>query len=166
MMQAGNSWLEYLGKVHDRTMRVVRCIPPDRLEWSYREGQFTLGDLARHIATTGRYTFTENILGRPSRYVGCGKDLADGFENVLSFLQRLHSESLEILSALSEDDWNGKCHTADGASITRWKLLRLMLEHEIHHRGQIYIYLAMLGVPSPPLYGLTSEQLAQRAESI
>ena len=165
-MQAGISWIEYLGKVRERTMRVVRCIPPDRLEWSYREGQFTLGDLARHIAATGRYTFTKNILGRPSRYRGCGKELADGFEKVVSFMERLHSESVEIFSALSEDDWNGKCLTADGASITRWKLLRLMIEHEIHHRGQIYIYLGMLGVPAPPLYGLTSEQLAQRAANI
>jgi hypothetical protein len=30
-------------------------------------------------------------------------------------------------------------------------------EHEIHHRGQIYIYLALLEVPTPPLYGLTSD---------
>jgi uncharacterized damage-inducible protein DinB len=36
-------------------------------------------------------------------------------------------------------------------------------EHECHHRGQIYLYLGMLGVPTPPLYGLTSEQV--RAES-
>jgi uncharacterized damage-inducible protein DinB len=32
-------------------------------------------------------------------------------------------------------------------------------EHECHHRGQIYLYLGMLGVPTPPLYGLTSEQV-------
>jgi uncharacterized damage-inducible protein DinB len=34
-----------------------------------------------------------------------------------------------------------------------------MTEHEIHHRGQIYLYLGILGVPAPPLYGLTSEQV-------
>ena len=31
-------FLDYLDKVHQRTMRVVRCIPPDKLDWSYREG--------------------------------------------------------------------------------------------------------------------------------
>jgi uncharacterized damage-inducible protein DinB len=41
-------------------------------------------------------------------------------------------------------------------------LQRLMTEHEIHHRGQIYLYLAMLDVPTPPLYGLTSEQVRAR----
>lgn len=37
-----------------------------------------------------------------------------------------------------------------------------MTEHEIHHRGQIYFCLSMLDVPTPPLYGLTSEQVIER----
>jgi uncharacterized damage-inducible protein DinB len=56
-----------------------------------------------------------------------------------------------------------KCRIPDGASITVWKWLRAMVEHEIHHRGQIYLYLAMLEVPTPPLYGLTSEQVRERS---
>jgi uncharacterized damage-inducible protein DinB len=38
-----------------------------------------------------------------------------------------------------------------------------MIEHEIHHRGQIYTYLALMEAPSPPLYGLTSEQVRERS---
>jgi hypothetical protein len=45
-----NVFLDYFDKIHKRTMRVVRCIPPDKVDWSFREGKFTLGDLARHIA--------------------------------------------------------------------------------------------------------------------
>jgi uncharacterized damage-inducible protein DinB len=39
------------------------------------------------------------------------------------------------------------------------KWLRAMVEHEVYHRGQLYLYLGLLGVPTPPLYGLTSEQV-------
>ncbi len=156
-------FLDYLDKVHQRTMRVARCIPLDKLDWTYREGKFSLGDLARHIATINRYMFSETIQGKPSRYAGCGKELADGYENVLMFMERLHRESVEIFSRLSNEDLNRKCATPDGASITVWKWLRAMVEHEIHHRGQIYIYLAILGVPTPPLYGLTSEQVRERS---
>jgi len=42
-------------------------------------------------------------------------------------------------------------------------LLRAMTEHEIHHRGELYAYLGILGVAVPPLYGLTSEQLQEIA---
>jgi uncharacterized damage-inducible protein DinB len=34
-----------------------------------------------------------------------------------------------------------------------------MIEHEVHHRGEIYVYLALLGVPRPPLYGVTEPEL-------
>jgi uncharacterized damage-inducible protein DinB len=156
-------FLEYFDKVHQRTVQVVHCIPADRVEWSYREGKFTLGDLVRHIATTERYMWAENVQGKPSRYAGCGKDLADGYDELIQFMERLHGESIAIFSRLSPQDLNRKCTTPDGASITVWKWLRAMVEHEIHHRGQIYLCLAMLGVPTPPLYGLTSEQVRDRS---
>ena len=38
-----------------------------------------------------------------------------------------------------------------------------MVEHEAHHRGQLYLYLALLHVPTPPLYGPSSEQVRERS---
>jgi uncharacterized damage-inducible protein DinB len=156
-------FLEYLDKVHQRTMRVARCIPPAKMDWSFQEGKFTLGDLLRHMAAIERYMFAETVAGKPSRYHGCGKELADGYDNVLMFMERMHRETVEIVSRLSDAELKVKCLTPDGAQITVWKSLRSMVEHEIHHRGQIYTYLAILGVPTPPLYGLTSEQVRERS---
>jgi len=155
-------FLDYFNKVHERTMRVARCIPADKVDWSPREGRFTLGDLARHIAATGRYNFAETVQGKPSRYAGCGKELAASRDEILALMERLHRESAEIISVLSEADLQRKCATPDGSPITTWKWLRSMVEHEIHHRGQLYTYLGLLGVPTPPLYGLTAEQAAER----
>jgi uncharacterized damage-inducible protein DinB len=155
-------FLDYLDKVQQRTMRVVRCIPADKLDWSYRDGKFTLGDLVRHMGAIERYMFGETIQGKPSRYTGCGSELADGLEELIRFKETTHRETVEIIRGLGEEGLNRKCTTPDGASITVWKWLRLMVEHEIHHRGQIYLYLGMLDVPTPPLYGLTSEQLSER----
>ncbi len=44
-----------------------------------------------------------------------------------------------------------------------WKWLRAMIEHEVHHRGQLYMGLSMLNVETPPLFGLTSEELRAKA---
>jgi uncharacterized damage-inducible protein DinB len=159
-------FLQYFENVRERTLRVARCIPPDKIEWSYAPGRFTLGDLVRHIAVAERYMFAENLQGRPSRYTSHGKELADGREAVLAFLERLHAESREIFARLSDEELQRKCKTPGGAEIPVWKWLRAMVEHEIHHRGQIYIYLGILGVPTPPLYGLTSEEVRARSVAL
>lgn len=156
-------FLSYFDKVHQRTVRVARCIPREQVDWSYAPGKFTLGDLLRHIATIERYMFAETVAGRASRYAGCGPELADGYDAALELFEILHGESVEIFARLTPDDLARKCSTPDGAAITTWKWLRAMVEHEIHHRGQIYLYLALLGVPTPPLYGLTSEQVRERS---
>ena len=155
------SFLPYYKNVRERTMRLARVIPPDKLEWTYAPGKFTLGDLLRHIAAIERYLWAELVQGKPGRYHGCGRELADGYDSVLAFVERLHGESVEIFSRLTPDDLKKKSATPDGSPIGTWKILRLMVEHEIHHRGEMYVYLGMLGVPTPPLYGMTSEQVKE-----
>jgi uncharacterized damage-inducible protein DinB len=155
-------FLQYFGNVRERTMRVARCIPADKIDWAYAPGKFTLGDILRHLAVAERYMWAENAQCRPARYTAHGKELADGLENVLAFMERLHAESIGMFSRLSSEELQRKCVTPGNAPITVWKWLRLMTEHEIHHRGQIYLYLGMLGVSTPPLYGLTSEQVRAR----
>jgi uncharacterized damage-inducible protein DinB len=152
-------FLRYFGNVRERTMRVARCIPADKIDWTYAPGKFTVGDLLRHIAATERYMFAECVQGKPSRYTSHGKELADGLENIFAFMERAHAESMGIFAALSDEDLQKKCPTPGGATMSTWKWLRAMTEHEIHHRGQIYLYLGMLEVPTPALYGLTSEEV-------
>lgn len=159
-------FLDYWDKVRQRTRRVAGLIPPDRLEWTCRPGKFTLGDTVRHLATIERYMYAETVAGRPSRYPGCGRELADGYEAVLGLLDRLGAESRGIFGTLADADLLRKCHTPAGTPITTWKWLRAMVEHEAHHRGQIYLMLGMLDVPTPPLFGLTSEEVLARSTPV
>jgi uncharacterized damage-inducible protein DinB len=156
-------FLTYWERVRERTARLVPLIPPDRLEWTYQAGKYTCGDIVRHLAGIERFMYAENVQGRPSRYPGHGRDLADGPAAVHDYLDRLHAESMAIFSRLTPDDLERKCVTPGGAPIATWKWLRAMIEHEAHHRGQLYLYLAMLGIPSPPLYGLTEEEVRARS---
>lgn len=156
-------FLAYFEGVRARTLRVVRVIPPDRVEWAPRPGMWTLGDTVRHVAALERWMFAENAAGRPSRYAGCGRELADGLPAVVAYLERMHAESVEIICALSPEDLARHTTTPAGAPITTWKWLRAMTEHEIHHRGQLYLMLALLGIPTPPIFGLTSEEVRERS---
>lgn len=162
-IQTISSFLPYFNNIRERTVRTVRCIPPDKLEWSYAPGKFTLGDMARHIAVTERFVFVECAMGGRSKYPGCGKEFAEGYDEVLHFMQRTHSESVSLLETLTDAGLQHKCSSPDGTPITTWKLLRAMIEHEIHHRGELYAELGMLGITVPPLYGVTSERLRELA---
>jgi uncharacterized damage-inducible protein DinB len=158
-------FLEYFESFHVRTRRVVECIPHDRFDWAPDESRWSFADLVRHLAAIERYMFAENVHDRPSRYPGHGRELADGAEAVLAFHERMHVEAMELFRALTPEQLDSKCTTPAGTPITAWKWLRAMVEHEAHHRGQIYFMLGMLGVETPPLYGLTSEQVKARSTS-
>lgn len=158
-IHSSEAFVSYLESIRGRTNRVAACIPEEQIEWTHREGAFTLGDLVRHLAAIERFMFAENVAGRPSIYPGHGRELANGKEAVLAYLARMHAESLEIFRALTPDALMGRCTTPAGTSIPVWKWLRSMIEHEVHHRGQIYLMLGMLRVPTPPLYGLTEEKV-------
>lgn len=157
------AFLDYWASFHGRTARVVRCIPPERIEWTYRDGRFTLGDLVRHLAAIERFMFTENACGRPSRYPGHGRELADGHAAVVDYFERMNAESVALLAALPDSRLAERCVTPGGAELRVAKWLRSMVEHHAHHRGQIYLYLGLLGVPTPPLYGLTEEEVQARS---
>ncbi|MGZ4787747.1 MAG: DinB family protein, partial [Terriglobales bacterium] len=102
------SFLPYWENIRVRTMRVVRCIPADNIEWTYAPGKFTLGDLVRHLATIERYMYAEAVSGRRSAYPGCRRELADGLEGVLAYIDRLHRESVEIFAQLTPNALKGK----------------------------------------------------------
>ncbi len=158
-LQDPSEFIAYFSRIRQRTEAVVRCIPRAHIEWRPQAGRFTLGDIVRHLASIERYMYAENVCGRPSRYPGHGRELADGYDAVLNYFALLHREAMEIFSGLTAADFDGACMTPGGAEMRVWKWLRAMIEHEIHHRAQIYVYLGVLSVPTPPLFGLTSEQV-------
>jgi uncharacterized damage-inducible protein DinB len=158
-----DEFTDYYEKIRQRTLRVIACIPRDKFDWRPAEGKFSFADLIRHIATIERYMYAENVRQKPSRYPGHGPELADGPEQVLAFFEWTHAESMAIFRSLTPADLEKKCITPGGTPITVWKWLRAMVEHEIHHRAQIYTYLGILGIATPPIYGLTSEQVRERS---
>lgn len=157
------SFLDYYIRIRERTNRLIRVVPPEHLDFTYKPGKFTIGDQIRHIGTIERYMFVETVAGRKSSYPGCSKDLADGYENIVNYFNELHSQSLEIIGNLHDADLKRKCITPDNTEIAIWKWLRAMVEHEIHHRAQLYLYLNMLNVATPPIFGLTAEEVQRRS---
>ena len=153
------TFLAYLERVHERTRRLVVLIPVSALEWAPRTGAFTCGDLVRHLAGIERFLYAENAHGRANRYPGHDRSLADGWEAVVEYYDRCHAESMTIFGSLDTPSLMARQPTPAGALVPVWKFLRAMIEHEVHHRGQLYLMLSLLGVATPPIYGMREEEL-------
>lgn len=158
-----SEFLDYWDGIHARTKRVVDCIPPERWEWAPADEKWSFADLVRHLAAIERWMFAENAAGRPSRYPGHGPELVASGPACAEYFEHLHAEARAIVAGLDRAALDAKCVTPAGVPITVWKWLRAMVEHEIHHRGQLYLMLGQLGVETPPIYGLTSEQVRARS---
>jgi uncharacterized damage-inducible protein DinB len=158
-IDSASDFVDYWRGVRERTRRAVERLPADALEWSPVQGGWSMGDIVRHLAGIERDMYAENVHGRPSRYRGHGRELADGVEAVRQYHDRQHAEAVALFASLTPEQLAGKCATPAGTPITTWKWLRAMVEHEAHHRGQLYLLLRMRGIGLPPLYGLTEEQV-------
>jgi uncharacterized damage-inducible protein DinB len=159
------AFVEYWRGIRHRTRRLLPLVPSQKLEWSPGDLRWTFGDLFRHLGAIERWMYAENVEGRPSRYPGHGRDLADGPLAVGEYLDRLHQDACVIFSGLTPDQLDRKSVTPAGTPITTYKWLRAMVEHEAHHRGQIHLMLGMLGVSAPQLFGLTEEQVRSASVS-
>jgi uncharacterized damage-inducible protein DinB len=158
-------FLEYLDRVHERTRRIVAIVRPDDLEWQAGPDRLTPGDLIRHLAGIERFMYAENVHGRPARYPGHSRELAEGLDATVAYYDRLHAESRAMFAELTDARLAEKTRTPADTPITVWKWLRAMLEHESHHRGQLYFILGLRGVSTPPIFGLTSEEVHARSRT-
>lgn len=154
-------FIDYYEQTRMVTNKIIAVIPKEKIDWTYKEGKFSIGDLIRHIAGIERNVIAEIVIGNPPKYKGCSKEIADGYENTLEYFNKMHKESIKIFKTLSGESLNKIVKSVDGKDIELKKILRAVIVHEIHHRGALCIYLNLLGIETPPVMGLKEEQVIQ-----
>lgn len=158
-----DSFLHELEQESRATRRVLEAVPGDKLEWKPADKSMTLGQLAMHVAT---------IQGRITRA------LLEDAMTIPKFRQGEPASKNEILSALDESLKGAKEALSgmdDEMVLATWKVIgpdgtermsmprvaalrTLVCNHTYHHRGQLTVYLRLLGVPVPSVYGPTADQ--------
>ena len=58
-------FLKYFSNVRERTLRVARCIPPEKIDWSYAPGKFTFDTLARLGPHSPKRTSSGQVIASP-----------------------------------------------------------------------------------------------------
>lgn len=144
------------------TRRVLERVPEGKLSWAPHPKSMSLGTLALHIAMLpgGLAEF----LSEPVREIPTfTPPHATSLHQILSALDESVANATRKLSAWREDDLMAEWRMMRGAdtlmALPRIDMLRsVMLNHWYHHRGQLTVYLRLLDVPVPSVYGPSADE--------
>ncbi|MDO8611212.1 MAG: DinB family protein [Dehalococcoidia bacterium] len=163
-----DSFLRWFDSVHRRALRDVGALPLEAERWSpatLRQAQgergenaWGIGEIVRHIAGTRIY------FARAYRGEGWIADWPPPItESQSSWLPALEASAAEFRSRIegTPDEWlTRKVPLIDSeGTISGWRILMMMVEHEIHHRSQIDTYAGLNGWEPPHIYGRSAEQV-------
>jgi uncharacterized damage-inducible protein DinB len=144
------------------TRRVLERVPSDKLEWKPHPKSMSLGVLALHIAgapgvCSGWAAEDE------TQFKGNPSPTPTSIEQILAAHDAGVKTTKEILGALGDEGlkgmWSAKAGDATLMSMPKATLVRaIVMNHWIHHRGQLSVYLRLLDVPVPSIYGPSADE--------
>ena len=166
MITSTSAFLRYFDGVHRRTVRDVDALPPEAAAWTPAAGDsesaWGIAELIAHIARSRGFFL--------SAYRAEGWIMPLATESDSADWTALLNQSAAALSSDLEatpDEWllrRVPLIEGDG-SIAGWRVLMMLVEHEVHHRSQIDTYAGLNGWSPPDIFGLSAEGIAEREPS-
>ncbi len=161
-MKLADTILLELDQEAETTKRLLDRIPSDKLSWKPHPRAFSLGQLALHIASVpGSVTAAAvpDSMEAPSfaqTEAKSRQEILDtfsrGLESARDTLKKMDDARLNSTWSLTK---NGKILM----TVPRIAFLRsILMNHNYHHRGQLSVYLRMLDVPVPSIYGPSADE--------
>ena len=146
------------------TRRVLERVPADKLTWKPHPKSMSLGQLAFHIASIpgglAKLAQQEKPEVSPASFnFPPPKDTAE----ILATLDAGVQSAQEYLGAMTDSaataTWRLNANGKEVLAMPRVAMLRsIMLNHWYHHRGQLSVYLRLLDVPLPVIYGPSADE--------
>ena len=149
------------------TRVLLQRVPEAQADWKPHMKSMSLGALAQHIANLSFYwaPMTLRQTEFDTNPLGGTTTPAPRFESTAKLLN-VHDEGVKnvrsLLLATSDPEfmvpWTLKSEGRKLFSMPRAAAFRsLVLNHTVHHRGQLSVYLRLLDVPLPGIYGPTAD---------
>ncbi|NIN73396.1 MAG: DUF664 domain-containing protein [Gemmatimonadetes bacterium] len=149
------------------TRKLLERVPEDKLEWKPADKSMTMNRLATHLAempSWGVHALTLDELDinppggepyQPAELRSVSEILELFDTNVAKFLEALESTSDEELNRSWTLKKGGEeIFTEPRNGVIRW----MVMNHAIHHRGQLSVFLRLNGVPLPAIYGPSADE--------
>ena len=155
--------LEEIRQEAATTRRVLERVPADKLAWKPHVKSMSLGQLAMHIA---QIPGAISGIARPDVFdvssVNFEPPSPRNTQEILAALDASLQAAEEYVSGLRQSEatanWSMTAKDKPLMNLPRVALLRsIMLNHWYHHRGQLSVYLRLLDVPVPSIYGPSAD---------
>ncbi len=148
----------------EATLRVLQRVPRERFAWRPHPRSMTLGELALHVARIpadfSRILNADGVDFADVDFAGEGPTAATDLAAELAASLETARRWLAGLDAgRATATWTARAGGQFLFAVPRLALVRsLMFNHLYHHRGQLCLYLRLLEVPVPPVYGPTADE--------
>lgn len=146
------------------TRRVLERVPTERLAWQPHVKSMALGQLAEHIAripaSIAKLAQMDalDLATRPPTYPS-GESTAAILEAFDQAVLTMRAALAEIDEARANAPWRMTFGEREIFVLPRIRVMRMMcLNHMIHHRGELVVYLRLLDVPVPIVYGRSADE--------
>jgi uncharacterized damage-inducible protein DinB len=166
-MSIAQSLLPELDQEMAGTRKTLERIPEDRFEWRPHPKSFTMIALATHIANMigwGGVVIKEDSFDvAPPGAEAYREEPAESVAALLAMFDRNYAEFREALAGTSDEELMKDWSLLGGGNViftkTRIACLRGdVLNHLVHHRAQLTVYLRLNDVPVPALYGPSADE--------
>ena len=143
------------------TRRLLERVPGDKADWKPHPKSFALGHLAQLVARMpGWVTHTMKLTALD---LSAGpKYSLEKTATLLAEFDRCVKEANDVLAKAKDEDFNEPWSLTMGdrvlMTMPRLAVMRQNINHLSHHRGQLTVYLRLLDVPIPSIYGPTADE--------
>jgi uncharacterized damage-inducible protein DinB len=143
------------------TRRLLERVPDDKVTWKPHPKSFSMGHLAQLVARMPGWLFA--TMRHDSLDLGSFQGYSDEATSTLvAEFDRNVAAARETLAAARDEDFASLWSLTRGGvvlmSLPRIVVMRQNINHLVHHRGQLSVYLRLVGVPLPSIYGPTADE--------
>ncbi len=160
-MSIGSSMVSEFDQEMATTRRLLERVPSDKAEWKPHAKSFPLGHLAQLVARMpGWITLT---IRQPDLDLAAGGGYSfQPTDELLSQFDKHVGEARAALGASTDESfaqpWSLRMGDRVLSTLPRGVVVRTHINHLVHHRGQLTVYLRLLDVPIPSIYGPTADE--------
>ncbi len=164
MIETVDDFLRYFRSVHKRAVRDVAALPAAADGWKPASGEgeiaWSINTLIGHMAGSRLY-FASAFRGEG--WINPDPPDVSSPDKWLPALEQSYDDFVAAVGEAPPDWMSRKVDMIDtpGGQLAGWRLLMMMMEHDIHHRSQIDTYAGLNGWPVPDIYARSAETIGE-----